>query len=122
MGPRCETIGKYVLPIFRAIVAKELVKTYGLTQLQAAKKLGTTQAAISQYISSKRAFKGAEHVDLILPKIQAMANETAKRLAENQIGAEEVTLDFCKLCSSFSEDSKHPRVCALSPVSSDFSI
>jgi predicted transcriptional regulator len=100
MVDRCETIGKYVLPVFRAFVAKELVNTHNLTQVETAKKLGTTQAAISQYISSKRAIKGSEQFVAILPKIQAMASETAKRLAKNEVNWDEVTLDFCKLCST----------------------
>jgi predicted transcriptional regulator len=122
MGPRCETIGKYVLPIFRSLVAKELVKTYDLTQQEAAKKLGTTQAAVSQYINSKRAFKGAQHLEVIMPKIQAIASETAKRLSGNEIGADEVTLDFCRLCSAFGEDIKGSSVCTIASLFSDYSI
>jgi predicted transcriptional regulator len=65
MVNRCETIGKYVLPIFRALVARQLVSTYHLTQVDAAKKIGTTQAAISQYISSKRAIKGSAQFTML---------------------------------------------------------
>jgi predicted transcriptional regulator len=101
MSARCETIGKYVLPIFRSHVAKELVGTYHLTQVDAAKKLKTTQAAISQYLSSKRATKGNEEFAEILPKIQVAAKETAKRLVNNQTTWDIVTLDFCKLCVTF---------------------
>jgi predicted transcriptional regulator len=101
MVTRCETVGKQVLPVFRSLVAKELVKTYKLTQVDAAQKLGTTQAAISQYINSKRAFKGTEEFGDILPKLQAMARKTAKRLSKNEIGPEEVVADFCKICPSF---------------------
>ena len=100
MAARCETIGKYVLPVFRALVAKELVNIHNLTQVDAAKKLGTTQAAISQYVTSKRAIKGSEQFAAMLPKIQDMAIETAKRLAKNEVTWDEVTLDFCKLCST----------------------
>ncbi|HTY74705.1 MAG TPA: hypothetical protein VMD05_03980 [Candidatus Nanoarchaeia archaeon] len=101
MSARCETIGKFVLPIFRSLVAKELICTFNLTQVEAAKKLKTTQAAVSQYINSKRAIKGAEQFSDILPKIQIEAKETAKRLAENNTTWDEVTLDFCKLCLTF---------------------
>jgi predicted transcriptional regulator len=101
MVARCETVGKYVLPVFRSLVAKELVTTYNLTQVEAAQKLGTTQAAISQYINSKRAFKGTEKFGDILPQLQAMAKETARRLARNEIRADEIAVDFCKLCPSF---------------------
>ena len=101
MNPQCEIIGKYALPLFRSLLAKELVQKYNISQTETGKMLGTTQAAISQYLSSKRAFKGIEHVDKFLPKIQAMAQETAQKLVNKEIGAEDVTLDFCKLCASF---------------------
>jgi predicted transcriptional regulator len=100
MDPQCEIVGKYVLPIFRSKLAKELVQKYGLSQTSAAKKLGTTQAAISQYLSSKRAYKGIEHVEEFLPKIQDMAEETAKKLVNKEIESDEITFDFCKLCST----------------------
>jgi len=100
MNPRCEAIGKYVVPLFRSMLAKELINTYKLTQVEAAQRLGTTQAAISQYVNSKRAHRGMEQFVDIVPKIQAMASETAKRLANKEISSEEVTIDFCKLCSS----------------------
>src|SRR5208283_2056621 len=108
MSARCESIGKFVLPIFRSLVAKELINTYHLTQVEAAKKLKTTQAAVSQYVNSKRATKGTEQFTDILPRIQAEAKETAKRLANKETTWGEVTLDFCKLCSTFyaSEESK----------------
>ena len=103
MGPRCETMGKYVLPVFRSLVARELINTYNLTQVETAKKLGTTQAAISQYINSKRAFKGVEQIDKLLPQIHDMARKTAKRLANDELTPDDVFVDFCKLCSSFCE-------------------
>jgi predicted transcriptional regulator len=103
MSARCETVGKYVLPVFRSLVAKELVNTYHLTQVEAAQKLGTTQAAISQYINSKRAFKGTAQFGDVFPKIQAKAKNIARQLADNNTTWDAVTLDFCQLCSSFSE-------------------
>jgi len=99
MSPRCETIGKYVLPLFRSLVAKELINTYKLTQVEVAKKLGTTQAAISQYVNLKRAYKGAEKFEGILPRLQTMAKSAARRLANNELNPDEVSVGFCKLCS-----------------------
>jgi len=104
MVARCETIGKYILPIFRSLVAKELIATYGLTQVDAAQKLGTTQAAISQYINSKRAFKGTEQFNGILPKLQALARETSRQLMKKEITPDQISLDFCRICSSFLEE------------------
>jgi predicted transcriptional regulator len=105
MDPQCEIIGKYILPIFRSVLAKELVQKYQLSQTEAAKKLGTTQAAVSQYLSSKRAYKGIEQVQEYMPKIQAMAAETARKLINKEISPGDVTLDFCKLCSTFCKNN-----------------
>jgi predicted transcriptional regulator len=101
MSARCESIGKFVLPVYRSLVAKELISTYQLTQVEAAKKLKTTQAAISQYLNSKRANKGMEQFSAVLPRINAEAKITAKQLANQKTTWDEVTLDFCKLCSTF---------------------
>lgn len=108
MDPQCEIIGKYVLPIFRSMLAKELVQKYHLSQTQTAKKLGTTQAAVSQYLSSKRAYKGIEHVEQYLPKIQEMASETAQKLVNKEISAGDITLDFCNLCTTFCKNGSLP--------------
>ena len=106
MDPQCEIIGKYVLPLFRSTLAKELVQKYNLSQTEAAKKLGTTQAAVSQYLSSKRAQKGIEHVEEFLPQIQAMAEETARKLVNKEISAGDITPDFCNLCVTFCKKEK----------------
>jgi predicted transcriptional regulator len=44
----------YVLPAIRKELAKALVASHGTTQKQAAELLGVTEAAISQYLTSKR--------------------------------------------------------------------
>ncbi len=105
MDPQCEIIGKYVLPIFRSMLAKELVQKYHLSQTETAKKLGTTQAAVSQYLSSKRAYKGMEQMEEFLPKIKTMAGETAEKLMNKEIAAGDITFDFCRLCSTFCKNN-----------------
>jgi len=104
--PACEVVARYVLPVFRSTVAKELIEKYAFTQVQAAEKLGTTQAAISQYIHSKRGYKRIEQFEDILPQIQSAASETAKRITTGKMGTEEVMSDFCKLCLSLREKGK----------------
>ncbi len=101
MTARCESIGKFVLPVYRSMVAKELINTYHLTQVEVAKKLKTTQAAVSQYVNSKRAIKGTKEFIDILPRIQDEAKKTARQLANQEITWDDVTLNFCKLCSTF---------------------
>lgn len=109
MNPQCEIIGKYALPIFRSMLAKELVQKYKLSQSEAAKKLGTTQAAVSQYLSAKRAYRGTMHIAEYLPKIQAVANQTAKQLMNQEIATEDITPNFCSLCASFCRYKEIPE-------------
>lgn len=54
----CEKAVWQYLPQIRADLALELVKT-GMTQSQAAKKLGVTPAAVSQYIHKKRGMQSS---------------------------------------------------------------
>lgn len=52
MRAPCEIMVKYYLPAVRAEVAKQLFAA-GYTQVEIAKILGTTQAAVSKYLSNK---------------------------------------------------------------------
>ena len=45
----------YLIPALRREFARTFIKDYGLTQKQAAEILGITEAAIYQYLNSKRA-------------------------------------------------------------------
>lgn len=49
MFPPCQAMVRYFLPAFRVLVAKELVRK-GVSQGRAARLLGVTQAAVSQYL------------------------------------------------------------------------
>ena len=101
MYPPCENVARFILPIYRSFVARELIEKYSYTQVEAAKKLGTTQAAISQYVHSKRGYRGIPYFEEILPIIQNAAVETAKRVATEEMSVEEIIGNFCKLCTSF---------------------
>ncbi|RLF94022.1 transcriptional regulator [Thermococci archaeon] len=54
MKTPCEMIVWYLLPAIRGEFARVLVKEFNLTQREAAKKLGVTESAVSQYLNSKR--------------------------------------------------------------------
>ena len=98
MSFSCESVARHVLPLYRAFVAKELIEKYDYTQVKAAKKLGTTQAAISQYINSKRGRKGIPNYDEVAPKIKKIAVKVAKRMATTEMSREEFSESFCELC------------------------
>jgi hypothetical protein len=49
----CETAVWQILPTIRSEVAKELTRL-GLSQMEISERLGITQPAVSQYVTSKR--------------------------------------------------------------------
>jgi predicted transcriptional regulator len=50
----CDTMVRHFLPPMRAEMVSRLVQRQGLSQSDAAKRLGVTRAAVSQYLSRKR--------------------------------------------------------------------
>ena len=64
-NPGCDSIVCYImvrkyLPAMRAEMVARLVQREGITQSDAAKMLGVSRAAVSQYISRKRGDSGVE--------------------------------------------------------------
>ena len=106
MSTSCESVARHILPLYRSFVAKELIDNYDYTQVQAAKKLGTTQAAISQYMTSKRGHKGIPNHDEIAPLVQKAAAKVAKRIATKGMSTEEFNASFCDLCRYLQETKK----------------
>ena len=106
MSTSCESVARHILPLYRSFVAKELVKKYDYTQVQAAKKLGTTQAAISQYITFKRGHKKIQNYDEIAPLVQNAAAEVAERLTTTEMSPEEFGDSFCDLCKVLQKAKK----------------
>lgn len=106
MFTSCEYIARSYLPLYRALVAKELIEKYCYTQTQAAKKLGTTQPAISQYLSSKRGGKGIPNYDEVLPIAKELASKIAKKMAKAEISSKELSDSFCELCKLLQKKGK----------------
>ena len=106
MPTSCEYIARSYLPLYRALVAKELIEKYRYTQKQAAKKLGTTQPAISQYLSSKRGRKGIPNYDEILRVVKETAIRVAKKAAKTEISQKELSNSFCDLCKILQKAGK----------------
>ena len=67
------------LPVLRALITNEIVTTFGLTQEQAARKLGITQPAISQYLKGSRG-----RSNLANKKLKLEARKIAKSIIEGQ--------------------------------------
>jgi len=94
--PTCEVVAKYIMPIFRALVAKELREKYGFSQNEIAAKLGITQAAVSHYINSKRGNRMLAEIQQIKGVGQAVDEVSASIAKENDYDS--MLLAFCKLC------------------------
>ncbi|MGQ9543906.1 MAG: transcriptional regulator [Candidatus Bathyarchaeia archaeon] len=102
MRPPCEDIVQRFLPAFRCLVTKELIEKHKLSQVEVARILGTTQAAISQYLGSKRGFKDSERLRSI-PSVIATAVRVAKELVDGDPARLDVNMNFCKVCLALRE-------------------
>jgi predicted transcriptional regulator len=102
----CESFARFALPTFRLLVAKDLIEKHNFTQTEAAKRLGITQAAISQYIHSKRGLKTTEKFDKERDMIEKAVYEIAEDIARSEKGADEISESFCKLCLIIREKGK----------------
>ena len=90
LRPPCETVVKKSLPILRSLIIKDLIEKYNFSQVEVANKLGMTQAAISQYVSSKRGIKKSTKLEMS-SELKKMARQIAKDIAENKQSKFDVT-------------------------------
>ena len=99
MKPYCEIVTSKLLPTLRAMIAKELMDSYNMTQLQAAKNLGITQSAISQYTRHLRGSKmeSLEKDKVVFKEIEIFASKVASKDLKNQT---ELLEAFCSICKT----------------------
>ncbi len=95
--PPCEIAVKYVWPAFRNLVAKRLVTEYKLSQVEVAKLLGVTQAAVSYYLSGKRGNKLLMDYEK-REEIQKLAYYIADQLKDGRLTMDEIRGSFCTIC------------------------
>ena len=85
----CDRMVRHLLPPMRAEMVARLVSKQGLSQSEAAKKLGVTRAAVSQYMSQKR---GAGEVT-ISSELDLMIDRWAIAVVTG-----ESDLNLCDIC------------------------
>jgi len=97
----CEMMVEEILPSVRALVAKDLMQTYGMNQAQVSKKLGVTQPAVSQYIRELRGQK----IEMIKSneKMMLMIKNISRKMADEKLGKIEVDA-FCIICRRIRQD------------------
>jgi len=100
MSLKCEKIARYLLPVFRSLVAKRLIEDHGFTQVEAAERLGTTQAAISQYMTSKRGSGNIKDFNISVTRVQKLADKTAEEIAKKKKTNDGALSNFCEICIS----------------------
>ena len=79
---------------------------HNLTQIEAAKKLRTTQAAVSQYVNSKRGVKGVPNYAEIEPLVKEAAAKIADQMVKTDTTLDEFTNSFCDLCLALRKEKK----------------
>ncbi|RLI33468.1 transcriptional regulator [Candidatus Bathyarchaeota archaeon] len=95
MRPPCEIVVKRLLPLLRALVARELMTVYGWTQSRAARRLGVTQPAVSSYLSL---LEGEERRGFDLEDLEGLAKRIAEGLARGEMSLSETVMEVCSLC------------------------
>lgn len=87
----CEYMVWTGLPVIRKEIAESIVRDFGFTQKETAKKLGVTPAAVCQYLSKKRGRFDIED-KAILTEIKI----SAKTIIDNGDG--HVISETCRIC------------------------
>jgi predicted transcriptional regulator len=97
----CETAVWHILPAIRCETAKELARL-GLSQKVISERLGITQPAVSQYISSKRGATMA-----ISPGVRMLILSLAEDAAKGEV----LNLNerMCEICTQIQGDESARR-------------
>lgn len=88
---KCEFMARQ-MPGIRAMVARELSRK-GMTQEEIAKRIGITQAAVSQYLSSQRGTR-------LDPRVEPFFRGICEKMAEGKTTIEKEACEICKKIES----------------------
>jgi len=100
----CEYMMWRGLPVIRKGFAESMINDFGLSQKEAAEKLGLTPAAVCQYVLKKRG-KIEISDEIILEEIKASAGN----IIEN--GGGSVLAETCRICKLFRSSRQFSLVC-----------
>lgn len=96
----CEVAVKCILPVVRAMIAKELMTKHKLKQVETAKLLGVSQPAISLYFRNRR----GKAINLEDESDSARLIENlAASLAEGSLSPKDFISAFCEICTTIRE-------------------
>ncbi|MEM3387477.1 MAG: thiamine-phosphate synthase family protein [Nitrososphaerales archaeon] len=95
MKPPCEVAIKDLLPLIRALVAKDL-KAKGLSQAKIAEMVGVTQPAVSGYLKQQI----DKNEPLYSEEVVALSKWLASGLASGNLSYSEAVKGICTLCTT----------------------
>ena len=93
----CEVAGRTIVPAIRAMIARELIRAYGMRQREAAQLLGITQTAISKYAHNVR---GTAVTSRLEEEIRSRIVETATLLAKRVLDGNALAIEICSACTA----------------------
>jgi predicted transcriptional regulator len=100
----CEYIVWHGLPVLRKEIVKSMIENFGLSQKEAAERLGITSSAVSQYLSGKRA-----NPDITDKAVLYEIDKSAERIIKKGNGV--IISETCRLCKFFSSKKIFPFIC-----------
>jgi len=99
MKPPCMLIVVNVLPIIRALIAKQLIEKYNFKLVDAARKMNVTPSAITQYLKGSRGgkiLKEIKECDALNEAVTVIAEE----LSKEDSNMEKVLEKICESCKA----------------------
>jgi hypothetical protein len=93
------------LPMIRREIAECMINNFGLTQKEAAEKLGVTPAAICQYLSKKR----GNSIEISNEIIREEIRTSTKKIIEDGDGS--VIQETCRICKIMRIKKQIPLSC-----------
>ncbi|MDH7517977.1 MAG: hypothetical protein QHH19_06515 [Candidatus Thermoplasmatota archaeon] len=113
----CEYMMWHGFPVIRKKIAEVMMDEFGLSQKEAAEKLGISSAAVCQYKSKKRA-----KIDVVDYDFLNEIRKSAKNIINN--GNDHVLTETCRLCKIirsngtsclFPDDENFTKICYCDP-------
>ena len=95
----CETVVQDVLPSLRAMLARELITEYKLSQNEVSKLLNVTQAAVSQYL---RSIRGNNRKILENGAIYSEIKSLCQKIYSKEFDKGQLASEFCRVCKVMS--------------------
>ncbi len=98
--PPCEWRVRELIPVIRAAMARVLVNEYNYSIYQAAKVLGVTPAAVSNYLASRRSRSSVVERILRDGSIRSLIVEYVGKVVRGEVDVGDALCTLCKALAS----------------------